>query len=145
MATRKNSSERLERALSRYNLEALPDETKKMLEETMSRGDFDPDKLAEAIEREEESRKERCPWYVAISRILGFLLFAGGLLGFFCAMLQIGVRLFDKISGANLSEWIIGVQNSHPVAFYCILAIGVLLFLGWVASRLGEAVSGGRE
>ena len=74
MAVRKNPSERLEKALACYDLESFPTETKQMLETAMIRDDFDPDKLADALECAEAKRstlkvdteskepvEERCP------------------------------------------------------------------------------------
>lgn len=147
----RKTSERLERALARYDLEALPDETKKMLEETMGRSDFDPDKLAEAIEREEERRgmkkesgkgEERCPWYVALTRFLAFLLFVGGMFGFFCVTLQLAVRLFDTLSGFDLSGDIAALQQNCPAAFYTLLAVCAGVFFFWVPARFVKTMVG---
>lgn len=54
--TIKRTSPKLERALSKYNLDILPVDTKKELEAAMIHPDFDPDKLAEALERAEAEK-----------------------------------------------------------------------------------------
>lgn len=83
----KKTSKRLDKELARYNIKDFSPELQKTLTETMNRPDFDPDKLAAALEKarseqssscsEDESSPERCPWYESVDRI--FMLLAGAL------------------------------------------------------------------
>lgn len=153
MAVKKNTSEQLERALSRYNLEALPKETKTALEEAVSRDDFDPDKLAEAIEREEAKRKatkadddERCPWYVALTRVLMLLGIGGVLFAFACAVFRLGFLFLDKVTDSNIMGWIDALQQSHPAVFCIALFVGYLVtlvvFINQFVKSLTESIKG---
>lgn len=151
MAVKKNTSERLERALSRYNLETLPKETKTALEEAMSRDDFDPDRLAEAIEREEAKHQttkadddEHCPWYVALTRILQLLFTMIIFFSFFLALLYTMFLFFDKIaplSDFSRIEYFEMIHQTHPVMFYSVLAVGFLVFAVWFIYRLGKNIA----
>lgn len=158
MAVRKNTSERLEKVLARYDLETFPAETKQMLEATMSRDDFDPDKLAEALEREgakrevakvdtesKELTEERCPWYVALTRALVLLGIGGFLFAFFCALLRLGFLFFDKITDSNVVGWIDTLQQSHPVIFYSALLVGYLVVLTVFINRFVKSLVGSIE
>ena len=94
--SKQKTSERLEKALSEYDIENLPEETRRMLDETMGRDDFDPDKLADALERVEAkaqvkkdshvNKSDRCPWYVALGRISFLLLLTLCIYGLLFAM-----------------------------------------------------------
>ena len=55
-STNKRTSDKLERALLRHNLDALPVDLKTELDAAMKHPDFDPDKLAEALERAEAEK-----------------------------------------------------------------------------------------
>ena len=86
-------SKHLEQELSRRDIERLPYELQKELTETMKRPDFDPDKLAAALEKTrsqqagsftEESTLEQCTWYEATNRSIMFL---GGALFLSCFFL----------------------------------------------------------
>ncbi|MBQ8245811.1 MAG: hypothetical protein IJZ42_01645 [Lachnospiraceae bacterium] len=151
MAVKKNTSERLERALSRYNLEALPKETKTALEEAMSRDDFDPDKLAEAIEREEAKHQstkadddEHCPWYVALTRILVLLTILTAFFAFFLTLLYAMFLFIDKMLlplDFSFIEHFEIMYQTHPVMFYSVLAVGFSVFVVWFINHLMKSIT----
>lgn len=147
--TNKRTSDKLERALSKYNLDALPVEVKSELGAAMKCPDFDPDKLAEALERAEaektspvkSSHSERLTFLEIIQAVfkgIKYLLIA--FLGynfticvgfsFIYAMLTIFDRLLDSTVGTTLLsdffgfllEWI----QVHPTLS---LTVAIVLYV----------------
>lgn len=139
---RKRTSDRLDRELTRYDINEFPLKLQKEIAETMSHPDFDPDKLAAALEKcrkertcsrpEEGNSSERCPWYETIGRIFVLLAAAGFLwcvyIWGFCAV----VLFYDELFQCNIEERVGVFVLSHPhISIVATIAL-YLLCLFWL-------------
>lgn len=69
--------------------------------------------------------EERCPWYVALTRLLVVLAIVGVMFMFFCTFLRAGLLLVDK----SIVVWLESLQQTHPAIFYGVLLAGYVIFL----------------
>ena len=139
---RKKTSRRLNEELSRYDINALPPELQKELAATMSRPDFDPDKLAAALKKarveqacsqtEENPSLERCSWHETIERVLMLLGGALFLLGVFLLLAYAAVLFFDKMTGTGVKEQVQTAMQAHPATAIILLAALFFAFLSWL-------------
>lgn len=154
--TNKRTSDKLERALSKYDLDALPVEVKMELEAAMSHPDFDPDKLAEALKRAEaektsptkSSHSEKLTFLEIIQAVFrgikylliaflgyNFALCIGFLFAY--AMLTIFDALLDSIAGKTplsdffgfLLEWMSVHPTTSIIVAVVLYVAGFLCFI----------------
>ena len=146
--TQNRSFLRLNKRAVHCDIQSLPPELQKELAVVMSRPDFDPDKLAEALERAQneqtlfyapdEQIPERCPWYETIQRI--FLLLGGAffLMTFFLLMLYLTVLIFDNIAGTHMEEYVLLAIQDHPVLTLILLGVIFLVYLVYLIVCIGK-------
>jgi len=146
--TQNRFSLRLNKKYVHCDIQSLPPELQKELAAVMSRPDFDPNKLAEALEKvqneqplllaPDEQIPERCPWYESIQRI--FLLLGGALflLMFFLLMLYFTILIFDSIAGTNMEEYVLLAMRSHPLMTLILLGVIFLVYLVYLIVFIGR-------
>lgn len=131
-------SKHLEQELSRRDIKRLPYKLQKELTETMKRPDFDPDKLAAALEKArsqqagsftEEATLERCTWDEAANRSMMLLGGALFLCCFFLLELCGVILIMDQIWGWSIKTWVCDAVQSHPLIA---ISVGVLIYLLWL-------------
>ena len=148
VTTQNRASLRFNKRSVHCNIQSLPPELQKELTAVMSRPDFDPDKLAEALEKAQneqtlfyvpdEQIPERCPWYETVQRI--FLLLGGALflMTFFLLMLYFTILIFDSIAGTNMEEYVLLAMQNHPVMTLILLGVIFLVYLVYLIVFIGR-------